>query len=82
MNLSKMFLVAKERKLILGRLHQVQYVMGGEHRNDSWEAHFHDEKGNWQSGHGRSPDAAVAKALGIDLGLDKKPTTYTEEEFD
>lgn len=78
MNLSEMFLVAKERGLTLGRLHQVRYVIAGEPRTDSWEAHFHDEKGRWQSGHGRTPDAAVEKAL----GLGKKPAEYNEDEFD
>ncbi len=80
MTLTQLLFEAGKRGLILGRMFQTQYVLGGESRSDHWEAHFHDKKGEWCKGGGRTPTAAVRKALGIEiLPMNAQPTTADEE---
>lgn len=63
MTSDEMFAEAAKRGLNLGRMCQYPYRLGSESRNDHWEVHFNDKKGNPVSGSGRTPQQALQSTL-------------------
>ena len=61
--IDQLFAEAAARGLQLGHLRQYSYVINGKTKTDHWEAAFHDSKGHWCSGAGRSALLALQAAL-------------------
>lgn len=63
MNSDELFTVIATAGYTLGNMLQTPYVQGGETRVHAWSAHFHDAKGQWIKGFGRSPRDALADVV-------------------
>lgn len=63
MNSDELFTTIEAAGYVLGSMCQTAYVQGSATRADAWSAHFHNSRGEWIKGFGRTPKQALSHVV-------------------